>query len=76
MKQDEENESGTGPAHHIGTRKGEEMMGGEGKEPGRHDKGTSHANRPTGGSTARDSTGVSPDAEEPIDPASPHLPPA
>jgi len=45
-------------------------------EAGRHDKGTSHADRPAGGSTARDSTSINPDKRGPIDPAMPNWPPA
>lgn len=73
-----ENETnpGTGPAHQPGTRKGEEMTDKAGKEPGHHDTGDSHANRPSGTSTARSSTGVNPEAEEPIDPKMPNMPPA
>ncbi len=71
-KQDE----GTGPAHQPGTRKGEEMTQNEGKEPGRHDSGQSGAGRPVGRSTARDSTSINPDKENPIDPRSPKMPPA
>ena len=64
-----------GPAHMPGTRKGEELKEHEGKEPGRHeDESGSGTDRPAGTSSARDSTSVSPDAEEPIDPASPHMP--
>jgi hypothetical protein len=62
------------PAHDKGVRKGEEVRDADGKEPGRHDKGQSGAGRPAGGSTARDSTRINPDAEEPIDPESPNLP--
>ncbi|GAC1397078.1 MAG: hypothetical protein NVSMB65_16140 [Chloroflexota bacterium] len=61
----------TGPAHDAGTRKGEEMPGAEGKEPGRQDTGTTGAGRPTGTSTARDSTSIDP--QDPIDPESPNL---
>jgi hypothetical protein len=61
------------PVHQPGTGKGEEKVKSEGKEPGRKDTGTAgKANRPTGKSTARDSTGVNP--KEPVDPQSPHLP--
>ena len=49
------------PAHTPGTRKGEEITEHEGKEPGREEKGTSHAGRPAGERTARDSTGINPD---------------
>ena len=43
-------------------RRGEDMIKHEGKEAGRHDSGTddSEAERPTGGSTSRDHTGVDP----------------
>jgi hypothetical protein len=43
-------------------RRGEDMAKHHGKEAGRHDSGSdgSNADRPTGGSTARDSTGVDP----------------
>jgi hypothetical protein len=49
------------PAHAPGTRKGEEITQHEGREPGREDKGTSHAGRPAGHRTPRDSTGINPD---------------
>jgi hypothetical protein len=62
------------PSHDIGVRKGEEMKS-RGKEPGRFDKGTTHARRPSGGSTARDSTGINPKDRNPIDPDMPNLPP-
>ncbi len=65
----------TAPAHDQGTRKGEEMNQGGGQEPGRQETGTTDAGRATGTSTARHSTGVSPDDKGPIDPASPTLPP-
>jgi hypothetical protein len=43
-------------------RRGEDMIKHEGKEAGRHDSGRddSEAERPTGGSTSRDHTGVDP----------------
>jgi hypothetical protein len=63
-------------SHDPGTRKGEEMPGAEGKEPGRHEKGSTGADRPAGGRTARDSTAINPDKENPIDPRSPEMPPA
>ncbi len=54
------------------TRRGEDVVKEEGKEPGRHDAGTQgKSERPVGTSTARDSTGVDP--QDPIDPESPHL---
>lgn len=49
------------PAHTPGTRKGEEITEHEGREPGRESKGASHADRPAGERTARDSTGINPD---------------
>jgi hypothetical protein len=61
------------PAHQPGTPKGEERTKEEGKEPGRHDTGTTGTKRPTGKSTAKTSTSVNP--KEPIDPQSPNLPP-
>lgn len=48
----------------------------ESDEPGRFDKGDTGADRPAGGTTARNSTGINADAEEPIDPDSPSMPPA
>jgi hypothetical protein len=62
------------PVHHPGARRGEEIKEEDGKEAGRIDTGTSGAGRPTGESTARDSTRVNP--QDPIDPKSPKLPPA
>jgi hypothetical protein len=62
------------PSHDTGVRKGEEIADGEGKEAGRHDKGESGAGRPSGGSTARDSTRINPENENPIDPDSPKMP--
>jgi hypothetical protein len=64
------------PAHGAGARKGEEVRADEGKESGRHDRSDTGANRPAGGRTARDSTRINPDKEEPIDPNSPEMPPA
>jgi hypothetical protein len=61
------------PAHQSGTSKGEEKVKEEGKQAGRKDTGTTgEAKRPTGKSTAKDSTGVNP--KDPVDPESPHLP--
>lgn len=64
------------PSHDAGTGKGEEKSAWEGKEAGREDAGTTHADRPAGTSTARDSTSINPEDENPIDPESPNLPPA
>ncbi|MDQ6747558.1 MAG: hypothetical protein M3010_05560 [Candidatus Dormibacteraeota bacterium] len=71
MADDNDQPEGT---HIPGVRPGNEVGGEGSEEPGRHDKGTSGADRPAGGSTARDATGVNP--QEPIDPESPNLPPA
>ena len=68
--------SSDAPSHDTGTGKGEEKSTYEGKESGRHDAGTTHADRPAGTSTARDSTGINPDDKEPIDPQMPNMPPA
>ena len=54
----------TGPTHTPGTRQGEEIKSRDGQEPGREDTGTTHANRPAGAKTARDSTGINPDSAE------------
>lgn len=64
------------PSHDMGTGKGEEKSSMEGKEPGRFDHEHTHADRPAGGSTARDSTSINPEDEEPIDPQMPDMPPA
>ncbi|MBA4182769.1 MAG: hypothetical protein H0X49_01990 [Acidobacteria bacterium] len=64
------------PAHDIGTGKGEEASNRQGKEAGRHDTGKDEAGRPTGTSTARDSTSVNVEEREPIDPEMPNMPPA
>jgi len=60
---------------HVGestTRRGEDVADEEGKEPGRYSgPPQGESQRPTGGSTARDSTGVDP--QEPVDDSSPNL---
>ena len=57
------------------TRRGEDVEGDEGKEAGREDTGNKGpAERPTGESTARDSSSIDP--QDPISEESPHLPPA
>ncbi|MGC2238574.1 MAG: hypothetical protein WA584_20640 [Pyrinomonadaceae bacterium] len=63
-------------SHDAGTGKGEEKSAWEGKEAGRSDEGETGADRPAGTSTARDSTGINADDENPVDPNSPNLPPA
>ena len=74
MEQDEENNDMT--SHDIGTGKGEEKSGTEGKESGRHDTGTTGADRPAGTSTARDSTSINPEDMDSIDEDMPNMPPA
>jgi hypothetical protein len=52
------------------TRRGEDVVKKEGKEPGRYDAGKKgRSQRPVGKSTARDYTGVNP--QDPIDPDDP-----
>lgn len=68
--------SATKPTHTPGTRKGEDIIGEEGKEPGRVNTGSTGADRPAGESTARDSTAINPDEVAAVDPDSPNLPPA
>ncbi|PWT80661.1 MAG: hypothetical protein C5B44_05040 [Acidobacteria bacterium] len=63
------------PAHAPGVRKGEEIKEEHGTEPGREEKGTSHAGRPTGGRTARDATGINPDHVKSVT-GGPEMPPA
>jgi len=53
------------PAHTPGTRKGEELVGDEGQESGRQEKGASGADRPAGTRTARDSTSINPEDVDP-----------
>ncbi len=73
---DQHNDDPKNPSHTPTVRKGEEAVKHDGKEPGRHDSGTTGAGRPAGTSDARDSTMVNPAAEEPIDKQSPKMPPA
>ena len=60
---------------HVGesiTRRGEDVVKEEGKEPGRYDgPPQGESQRPTGGSTAGGTTGVDP--QDPIDEESPNL---
>ncbi len=56
------------PAHTPGTPKGEELVQRHGREPGR---GHPKAHR-----TARDSTSINAEAQGPIDPRMPQMPPA
>jgi hypothetical protein len=71
----DEDTTASAPTHTSGTRQGEEIKEDEGKESGRHDAGTTHADRPSGGSTARDSTAINPGSVE-SDEDSPNMPPA
>ncbi len=64
------------PAHDLGVGKGEEASNAQGKEAGRQDTGKDEAGRPTGTSTARDSSTVNVEGKEPIDPDMPNMPPA
>jgi len=75
MAQDTDKGTST-PTHDIGTGKGEEASSRQGKEPGRHDTGKDGADRPTGTSTARDSTTINVEDVEPIDEDMPNMPPA
>jgi len=58
------------PVHIPGTNKGEESVLHHGREAGRGEKGK-HGYR-----SARDSTSVNADAQGPIDPRMPEMPPA
>ena len=63
------------PAHTPGVSQGNEPGGIEG-DPGLYETGETEAGRPTAKSTARKSTGINPEARNPIDPSMPSLPPA
>ena len=63
------------PAHTPGVSQGNEPGGIEG-DPGLYETGETGVGRPTAKSTARKSTGINPEARNPIDPNSPSLPPA
>jgi hypothetical protein len=63
------------PSHTKGVYQGNEPGGIEG-DPGLHYTGERGAGRPGAKSTARKSTGINPEARNPIDPNSPNLPPA
>lgn len=57
------------PVHVPGTLKGEEMASKKGREPGRQEGAEPYR-------TARDATGINPEARDPIHPDMPHIPPA
>ncbi len=59
-------EKSTISSHMEGTSRGEEVLQRKGPEPGSE----------TGRRTARFSTSINPEAEDPIDPRMPHMPPA
>jgi hypothetical protein len=63
------------PSHTPGVSQGNEGGGIE-NDPGLYETGETGAGRPTAKSTARKSTGINPEARNPIDPNSPNLPPA
>jgi hypothetical protein len=63
------------PTHTTGTRQGEDIKDADGKEPGREDTGTTHADRPVGESDSRDSTAINPDDVESSS-GGPSMPPA
>jgi hypothetical protein len=58
------------PVHVKGTNKGEELVKDHGREPGRDVRGKN------GYRSARDSTSLNPEAQGPIDPRMPEMPPA
>jgi hypothetical protein len=58
------------PVHVAGTTRGEELVQKRGREPGRRES-------PVGAyRSARDATSINPGDRDPIDPSSPHIPPA
>lgn len=65
----------SGSAHSTGVRRGEDIKDDDGKEPGREEAGTTHKDRPSGTSTARDSTTINPDDVESSS-GGPSMPPA
>jgi len=65
----------SGPAHSTGVRKGEDIKDKDGKEAGREESGNTHADRPAGTSSARDSTTINPDDVESSS-GGPSMPPA
>jgi hypothetical protein len=65
----------SGPTHSTGVRRGEELKDEDGKESGREETGKSHADRPTGTSSARDSTMINPEDVESSS-GGPSMPPA
>jgi hypothetical protein len=70
-----EDQGTSGPTHTPGTREGEDIKQKDGQEAGRDDAGTTHADRPAGSNTARDSTSINPDDVETTT-GGPTMPPA
>jgi len=54
----------SGPTHTAGTRQGEDIKSADGKEAGRSDDSSTGADRPSGTTTARDSTSINPDSAD------------
>lgn len=73
-EEEKKNAPAPAPAQVAGVRQGNEMAQDGDKEAGRFSMGTTGADRPAGGSTSRDSTGIS--DEDPIDPESVSTPSA
>jgi hypothetical protein len=74
MMEDQDSKA-TLPTHTMGTRQGEQIKDEDGKESGREDTGKTHADRPSGTSDARDSTGINPGDVESSS-GGPSMPPA
>lgn len=65
------------PSHTSGVREGNDPgPGGIDQNPGLHATGETGVGRATGKGTARRSTGINPEARNPIDPRMPNLSPA
>ena len=66
----------TGPAHQPGVPTGEGAdQANISGDSGKHAAGTDGGDRTAGQTDARSATSVNPDAENPINPASPNMPP-
>lgn len=76
MIEEQEDKGSDTASHTTGTPKGEEAASNYGDEAGRENESTDDSGRPTATRTARDSTGINSDAEDPIDEKMPHMPPA
>ena len=62
------------PIHQPATRKGEEIIQSEGREPGRHRARSTGTNRPANKAGPRSSSGIVTKGQ--VDPQSPYLQPA